>query len=32
MKLLPEVLGEVEAALLQALGVPSQKDKAKEAR
>lgn len=32
MKLLPEVLGEVESALLRALGVPSQKDKAKEAR
>ena len=32
MKLLPEVLGEVEAALLEALGVPPETDTAKEAR
>ena len=32
MKLLPEVLREVEAALLEALGGPAQKDTAKEAR
>ena len=32
MKLLPEVLGEVETVLLEALGGPAQKDKAKEAR
>jgi [protein-PII] uridylyltransferase len=32
MKLLPEVLGEVEAALLEALGIPPETDTAKEAR
>jgi [protein-PII] uridylyltransferase len=32
MKLLPEVLGEVEAALLEALGVPSETEPAKETR